>query len=354
MNKKVFLIVGAMAVSLLAQKAPESSNLFRYLMKQREASGALSGNVQARELNMTGKTLNDTFLDTVISYDIQKNAFSTRAQTAQNRRFAMDNVALEQKRLEELRRLARKNRQTAKKPKKIFRATGYCTFANDVNIEASNEYSMLDCSLKIGNRFVQSQLFAGLYPDYKREMLIALPIYVKIGDNRYPAKGVILNAQMTSMNVANYVDRVRIRRLLAKSLLVTSDVAYNQASAYLKAVEESKKQEQIAYTTQTNPVTGAITQIPITITNTQKPDKRTYWQTGIVELTSKLINLFGKDYLSYLKPFYKVKAGSAVYADIIFKKDMQTMYKTFESVNKTEMDKIEKNNQAFEAEKTKY
>jgi len=355
--KKIVLLAVAVAV-INANQGNETSNnkaktnVFDYIQQQRNKMGLMLTEMEEKELNLTQKQYEDTLLDTVIYTDIIKFTTNTPISNAKSVAFVTNNVVVYRKKLEEERQ--KNNQNKTEKETVYYKAVGYCNFANNIEVTASNEFAMLECSFNINAKnqtvYRKGKLFAGLYPDYKREMLIALPIYLKFNNVEYPSKGVILNGQMTSLNVADYVDKIRIRKLLAKSLIVSSDVAYTQSMAYLKALEASKKQEEVIYQNITNP-NGTVTTTPITIANYQKPDKKDYWVTGLIELTSRLVNLFGEDYLEYLKPMFKVNQGSVVYANVIFYENDKDLIGTYKELNTKEIEKINTNNEKFEAKK---
>ena len=87
--------------------------------------------------------------------------------------------------------------------------------------------------------------------------------------------------------------------------------------------------------------------MPIVITNYQKPEIKDYVTTGIVEFTSALASLFGKEYLYNLTPLFKVNAGKVVYADLVFKDDEVAIEKKYETLMKNTYDTIKQNNKRW-------
>ena len=207
----------------------------------------------------------DTYTDTVIFEDIRqynnKNVLIVYSNVDD---IAIDNI--------------KNNAKSKIKKKKIkrkivkFFVGGYCSSKNDISVTFTNQYGFLTCDLDFGKDigFKQVELYVGYYPDYKREMLIALPIYATVKENNkkiyFTAKGFVQKADKTSLNVADNVKTYYIRKLLDKSLLVTTEIAYNQAMLYMNDIRNYGETE-MAYLNNQNGNNSA----PVVVTNKKVP-----------------------------------------------------------------------------------
>lgn len=357
MSMRSIVISASLAVALFAKGGADfnESASYKYIQETRGAAGKLSTRVKVDEIQENLSKQKDSYMDTVIYHDLLTNEAQPKISHAAKVSFTSDNVGIYTKAL--LKATSRKKSIQKNNTTLYYHAKGFCHFLNDISITVSSEFGMLDCSLNIVSqegqkRYANAKLFVGLYPDYKKETLVALPISVHIDNKEYPATGVVMNAKMTSINIADYVDGARIRKLLAKSLLVSSDVAYTQSVRYLNMLERSRTYTQVQYQPQTQP-NGLVTNVPIIISNTRPPKKEDYILAGAIDLAASLVDLFGKDYLEHLTPLFKVSQGSTVWADFVYNTRMRDIENSFRMYQNRIMSETQMNNNQYNAQKTR-
>jgi hypothetical protein len=284
----------------------------------------------------------DTYLDTTIITDIlnsqqtQNSVFS-----ASEKQYLADNVSYQKNiSLKSKKEKNKNNNQVT-----AFYLKGYCEVLNNVKIIASDGFSELRCTLEDEKGdYKNVNVFAKFMPDYKREILIAFPLYAKINGKQYSTAGYFMNSLKTSLNTASKVDSVKIKKLLAKGLLIESDIAYNQATAYLNDLRASRTQTSVTYIKDNN---GNST--PIQSKKTEKPKAKDYWTVGIVNSVAALVKLFGENSLYNMTPLFEVNKGDILYTEMIAirgnKKNMFNELKKFENNLNSQ---IKKSNQNYE------
>lgn len=314
-----------------------ATNPYEYIMKQRQESNAADFAVK-KEAIKPEKSKEDTFLDSVIATDIQDSLKAPQyVSYAKNAKILADN-----KKTLTLKQKSQPQPKIQSKPVYYF-VGGYCRVEQDIKIFGSDGFGELRCDLNFGKEgYKKVSVFTKFVPDYKREVLLAFPLYVKIGNVRATAQGYFMNSNKTSLNVADYIDSARIKTLLSKSLLIANDIAYKQATAYMKALQNAQQTQQVTYYNTDNNT------VPIVTTNYQKPNPRDYWGVGLVELTSALIRLFGEDYLNNLKPLFKVNKNTLLYTEMVIKEDNASVYAKFGEIEKDRIKAVEQDNKLYQ------
>ena len=312
-----------------------------YLTIRNNLNKNMNINTGDSEVIKNKKTKIDTYLDTTIYSDIENYHVNNIIQKAQKTNVLADNIAYQRKIQEKYVFNNQKN-----KAKQIpLDVRGYCTVTNSVKVYFSDAFVQMKCDLeniKTDNIY-HANVFVKLMPDYKREMLIAFPVYADINGARYNAVGYFLNATKTSLNIADKVDGVRIKKLLLKGLLVESDIAYNQAMQYLNDLRASETSSSVTYVPN-----GDNQAIPVQSQTTQKPHARDYINTGIVQSIAALIKMLGEDSLYELRPLFYVNNGDVVYTEMILQK--QGVFNRIEKIMNNQQKNIQQNNQNYQKE----
>jgi len=324
------------------QSSNQNANAGDYYLK---VKNRINKNVQMNSgsggiINDTRNNKIDTYLDTVIITDIEQHKNNNIVQTASYAQVLNNNVAY-QKSLQ--RQRMQQMRQT-KKSSSVLNVRGYCRLVNNVKIFVSDAFGEVNCDLeniKTHTNFT-AKVFVKFMPDYKREMLLAFPVYATVEGKRLDSVGYFLNATKTSLNVASKVDGVRIKKLLLKGLLVESDIAYKQATAYMGAVRASETQTSTTYIKDGN---GNST--PVQSQSTQKPKVRDYINTGIVESVAALIRLFGENSLYELKPLFYINKGDVFYTEMVLK-DNNNMFNKLKNIVGNKTKQIQQDNNNYE------
>ena len=331
--KKLLLLI----ISILLYADTNQTNINNYYLKiLNNTKSGIDITSQNENIIKENKQKIDTYLDTTIYSDIEANQRFKGILIANKGNYLANNIQMQK--IQSLRSIFKN-----KKPKKIvLNVSGYCKVLNDVKVFISDEFSEIYCTLKDykTNKYLNAKVFVKFVPDYKREMLIAFPIYAEIGNKRFNSVGYFLNATKTSLNVADKIDGVRIKKLLLKGFLVESDIAYKQAMAYLNDLKASRTQTNVTF------VQNGDNTIPVQSQKTEKPKARDYINTGIVESVAALIKLLGEDSLYALKPLFYVNRGSVLYTEMILTNS--NIFNKMQSIMNEEEKQIKRNNVLYE------
>lgn len=240
-----------------------------------------------------------------------------------------DNVKYHNKVIKEIKKANKKEQLKQKKPEKIH-LRGYCRFKNDVEVDLIKTYAKVNCEFR-HPRINRAKLMLSLIPNPKLKVLIATPIYVDTEHEPLDViGGVVMSADQTSINIANYVNDILLKEVAAKSFIRGGDIAYAQAIGFL----EEKKASRTTESVQTQIVdngNGGTTTVPIKTTNQLPPSPNDYITAGLVTFASSLVKIFGEAYLSRLHYVFKVYRNNQVYVDLVVtKKDIN--YNKAESI----------------------
>ena len=218
---------------------------------------------------------------------------------------------------------------------------GYCRFKSDIEISRMSEYSYLDCDF---NELGKGTLAILLVPDFFAQAVVAQPLYISITDKfgretRLKAtNGAVLNANRTSINLANIMNDHMIEKILASTAYKGGQTVTNQAQAYLEAKREARTKETITYVE-----TGDGTTEAVKTKNTEEPLKNDYITGAIVELISNSIQILGKSVLSSVKYTFKINKNSIAYADLVITPDTSDigLVKKTNLINKNGVNQID-------------
>ena len=353
-DAKVVVLGMSILLSVVFAEEPLSKEAERYLDETRTATGDLIEN--AANGAVTNDKIGgrfDNYMDTVIWNDTFSKKTDKMPQQqllgVGEKSIVLDTPADKMKKIwdaeEEKLAIRREKERNATKAIPSSYAGGYCTFDTTLSISKSNEYGKLDCLLDFGHgNYRKAEVFASFYPDYKREIVIALPIYVTFeNQNKATLSGVILNAGKTSINIAGWVDNKRIQKMLGEGLLGTNDVIYNYVSGYMRALERSRTQSGIEYITSTDPQTGNTTTTPVSTTKTEKPEIKDYVISAGIEIVSSIFSVVGKDYMESTYPLFAVYPQK-LYVEGVVSFDNQGLAKRFGTITAEVNKKSKQNN----------
>jgi len=361
--KKIHIILALCFLYTLALNAENklTKKAEAYLEKTRKLTGDVTENA------MKGKKTNDAiggkydnFMDTVIWND----TFSKKTNKIPQLQMMVagtESIVLDtplnklnqewEKEEARLATLTQRDANRSRENKSIFTG-GYCTFEKTILISKFNEYGKLDCLLNFGKgAYRRVEVFASFYPDYKREMVVAIPIYVSFENaNRATFSGIVLKADKSSENLAGWVDNKRVQTMLAEGLLLTNYVAIDYVNGYMRALRQSRTNRKIDYIETTNPLTGAVTSNPVVSTNTAPPEVKDYLVSAGVNLLAGIFSIIGKDYIDSTSPLFAVYPQK-LYIEGVVSFDQEGLAKRFGEISSGEENKINSSNQNWIQEK---
>jgi len=343
-----------------------------YLEEQRKLQGDTTANASTgKEVDDKRGGYFDNYMDTVIWNDTFKKMTDGVAQKqmlgAGKQTIVLDTPVENIKAqwdAEEARLAAlRAGEHNASKENPIIFAGGYCTLEETLSISKFNEYGKLDCLLDFGKgQYKKAEVFASFYPDYKREMVIAIPVYMSFeDDSRASFSGIVLKANKTSMNMAGWVDNMRIQKMLGEGLLMTNEIIYQYANGYMNALMQSKIREEYVYppgsdangsnTSNPNPYNGYFGyNRGQRITNVAPPEARDYVISAGIQILSNIFAIKGKDYLYSKEPLFGVYPQK-VYVEGMVSFDNQGLAQRFGQISQSNTNKAMQNSAEWKSER---
>ncbi|CAA6806873.1 MAG: Unknown protein [uncultured Sulfurovum sp.] len=298
----------------------------------------------------------DNLLDVVIYYDtFEKYSNNVPYREGVTSSKKADTIALGTpltNYMQEQRTIYAKEKNASKVSKKTTPAYfvgGECSVVTPVEISKSSEFTTFNCMLDFGGEYRRAEVFAGVYPDYEREILIALPIYASFSNGtRANFNGIVLRKNRGSINIADSVDSKRIRHLVAESALLTNDVAYRYATEYMSAVKYSNISTEITYH-KTRDEDGNIISTPISSTKIKPPQLEDYFMAAGVELVSGFVGLIGKNYLYDTRPLFTMNREKRVHVEGVVVFDNQGLAKKFGTISSKELANSMNNNAQYQS-----
>ena len=365
-NNKLFLTAFFATVSLIAQNNGTSAYTT-------EAVTASTGMQTAKSENIRGgadgrKYHIDDLYDTVIYNDnyyqrshnnptlfnnvMKAEPNSLVLDKPATRYFAqIEEQSKKQKALEDA-RLAEEAKKKNTIPK--YFVGGYCIAMQRTELIKSSGFTTLDCDLNFGDEYGyrHAQVFASVYPDYKREIAIAIPIYATFDSGaRATFNGIILNNTKTSLNIANEVETYKIRQNVVKYGLAMSDVAYQYANAYLTQLQLSRINQEISYIpTQTS--NGGVVTTPVQTTNVEAPKAGEYLALAGIGLLDRLLAIGADNLMADTAPLFTIYKGNRVWIEGVVDFDKNGASNKFGEISKGIKDEVTKNNDTYESSLT--
>ena len=370
-NGIIYLLLTASLFSFVHAEKDVTKKAEEYLEKIRTVTGDVVENVaKGTKVEDRRGGYFDNYMDTVIWNDTFKKMTDDRPQL-QMMKAGTQTIVLGTP-VEDLKaqwdaeeaRLAALHANDANQsnePPIIF-AGGYCTLEERLAISKFNEYGKLDCLLDFGGgKYKRSEVFASFYPDYKREMVIAIPVYITFeDDSRASFSGIVLRANKTSMNLAGWVDNRRIEKMLGEGLLMTNDIIYDYANGYMNALIQSKRREELIYPegymdkNGTRGIYGypGYYPYPRTVTNVAPPEARDYIISAGIQILSNIFAITGKDYLYSKEPLFAVYPQK-VYVEGMVSFDKRGLAQRFGIISQGNKDKANKNSNEWRMERNR-
>jgi hypothetical protein len=226
---------------------------------------------------------------------------------------------------------------------------GFCRMKTPVEISRASEFSTLSCLINFGkSEYRKVEVFIGVYPDYKKEMLIGLPIYATFENgNRAIVNGIVMRKDKGSVNIADFVDGQRMRKLIGENALAINDVAYRYSTAYMMALQASRIREEVEYVNTVDPNTGNSVPVPVATRNIAPPKATDFFAAAGIEIATRLFASIGKDYLYDTRPLFKIYEGKMVWVEGVFEFDTSKIGSRFGNIAENQIKNADKNNESW-------
>jgi len=365
----IYLVLACLSHTFVYAEKTVNKEVEAYLEKTRKITGDITENAA------TGKKVEDkrdgyfdNYMDTVIWNDTFKkktdNIPQTQISVAGTETIILDTPVDKLKAewsAEEARLAALKaqERNVSKETPIIF-AGGYCTLDETLAISKSNLFGKLECMLDFGEGgYKRVEVFTGFYPDYKREMVIAIPAYMTFDNgDRAMFSGIVLKANKTSMNMASWVDNRRMQKMLAEGLLMTNDLVYRYADGYMRALIASKVTEEVVYPPNydgngsgtRNYYDNYYYPQPTSVRNVNPPEAKDYIISAGITLLTNIFSIVGKDYINSKEPLFAVYPQK-VYVEGMVSFDNKGLAQRFGQISQSRQNQTNSNNQQWIGER---
>lgn len=198
------------------------------------------------------------------------------------------------------------------KAQELVAVKGYCFIREEINVGKQPSSLRLECSTNVGSIV----MFANLVNLNEKASLIVDPKYIEKSGVRFEVKSsIVTNEEKTSYNIATYVNDRMLAKVGYGALSVGSDEVKNASNEYLKALEESKKKQEVNYVNVPDGQGGMYPQA-VQNTNTQTPDPLDYLVKGAINVGASAVKAFAdlaKEDLPYL---YQIVPKTKIWIDL--------------------------------------
>jgi len=189
---------------------------------------------------------------------------------------------------------------------------GFCLIKEDLLIAKQPGSLKLDCETNIGG----VSMFANLKSVNQLNSLMVDPVWIDYRGGRYKvSRSFVTNEAQTSYNIATYVNDRKIAEAGLSALSVSSDEGKTASNSYLKALEESRKKEELAFVDVSNGNGTAYSQ-PIQLTNVEKPEVSDYLIGAGINILASTIKTTAELFKRDLPYLYEVVGGTKIYVDM--------------------------------------
>jgi hypothetical protein len=189
---------------------------------------------------------------------------------------------------------------------------GFCLIKEDLLIAKQPGSLKLDCETNIGG----VSMFANLKSVNQLNSLMVDPVWIDYRGGRYKvARSFVTNEAQTSYNIATYVNDRKIAEVGLSSLSVASDEAKTASNDYLKALEEARKKEELAFVDVTSGNATSYSQ-PVQLTNIERPEVSDYLIGAGINILASTIKTTAELFKRDLPYLYEVIGGTKIYVDM--------------------------------------
>ncbi len=197
-------------------------------------------------------------------------------------------------------------------PEELAVVKGYCFIKDEINVGKQPASLRLDCQTNVGSIV----MFGNLINLNEKASLVVDPKYIEKNGVRFEVKNsIVTNEKKTSYNIATFVNDRMLAKVGYGALSLGSDEVKNSTNEYLRALEESKKKQNISYVNISDGQ-GNVYPQAIQNTNTEKPDPLDYLIKGAVNVTASAVKAFAdiaKEDLPYL---YQIVPKTKIWIDL--------------------------------------
>jgi hypothetical protein len=191
--------------------------------------------------------------------------------------------------------------------------TGFCLIRDDIFIAKQRGALKVDCQTNIGG----VAMFANLVSIDDENSLVVDPVYVEHRGGRYSIENsIVTNEARTSYNVATYVNDRKLAEIGWSTLGVSSEEVKVASSQYLKELEESRRNESLAYADV--PIGNGSTSYTqaVELTNVERPRASDYIIGAGINIIASAVKSTAEIFKEDLPYLYEIVGGTKIYVDM--------------------------------------
>lgn len=198
-----------------------------------------------------------------------------------------------------------------KPEKELIFVKGFCLIADEIFVGKQAASLSSECETNIG----AITIFANLVNVNEKASLIVDPKYIERKGYRFRVESAIVtNEARTSYNVATFVNDRKLAEIGYSTLSVSSDELKTATNEYLRALEESKKKQDIQYV---EVGSGADRYVyPVQTQNTEKPDPLDYLTKAGVNIAASAAKTTAEIFKRDLPYFYEIAGRTRIWIDL--------------------------------------
>lgn len=202
--------------------------------------------------------------------------------------------------------------QNIANPDEFVSVKGYCFIMDSIHIGKQPGALRVECETNAG----AITMFANLVNLDEKASLIVDPKYIEKDGVRFQVtSSVVTNEARTSYNVATWVNDRKLSEVGYSAIALSADEVKTASNEYLKALEESKKKQNVEFVTTADGAGNSFMQ-PVQNTNTEKPDPLDYLIKGGINVVATSVKAAADLFKADLPYLYEVAGKTKIWIDL--------------------------------------
>ena len=197
------------------------------------------------------------------------------------------------------------------KNEKLAVIKGFCFITDDINVGKQPASLRAECQTNYG----AVTIFGNLVNLNEKASLVLDAKYIEKNGWRFQVKdSIVTNEEKTSYNIATYVNDRKVSQVALESLSTTSTEFKTYTNQYLRALEQSKRKQQVVYS---NVGSGGVSYpVPQTLTNTLPPDPLQYLALAGTSILAQAIKSTADVMKKDLPYLYQIVGKTKIWIDL--------------------------------------
>lgn len=188
---------------------------------------------------------------------------------------------------------------------------GFCFIPNEINVGKQPSSLRAECQTNYGSMTI----FGNLINLNEKSSLVLDAKYIEKNGYRYTIKeSIVTNEDKTSYNIATYVNDRKLSEVGLEAVSSASNEVKTYTNQYLRALEQSKRQQQVVISNVGNGNLGY--PVPQTITNVQAPDPLQYLALAGTNIVTSAIKSTADTFKKDLPYLYQIVSNTKIWVDL--------------------------------------